>query len=156
MDTVNVLRRIDERLAALNLSQNEAQVLAGAGGAIANIRRAVRNGRRKGSSTLTIRKLARVLQCNEAWLLTGEGPMQGNGDHVAGRAAQLPQDDAINLLTAVFQGLQDADEPEARAVAKIVLTAFYTHRSPSGSLLSPEDKRLLLDTVIRSIRLQAH
>jgi hypothetical protein len=155
-DLVGVLRRIDERLRALNLSDRAAEKLANAGGAITNIRKAVRQGRHKGVTTTTLSKLARALQVNEAWLLTGEGPMAENGAHIADQAGQLPHDDAVSLLTAVFRVLEDADEAEARATARIALKAYYTHRSPSGELLSADQRRLLVDTVIRSIRRQSH
>lgn len=68
----DVLKRIEERLKALNLSASAASLKAGLSrDAIRNMRRGLKSQARTGVSTNTIEALARVLQVSPAWLLKG-------------------------------------------------------------------------------------
>jgi hypothetical protein len=76
----DVLLRIERRLKATDQSANAASLAAGVSGdAIRNLRRAVKKGDRQGISTLTLTKLAPVLQTTVGWLLDGNGPEDGEG-----------------------------------------------------------------------------
>lgn len=76
---VDILQRIDRRLAAVGLSESRAATLAGlSDSAIRDMRRAVKRGRVKGgASTRTLAALAPVLKTNPAWLLDGVGVEDG-------------------------------------------------------------------------------
>ncbi|TPN11686.1 hypothetical protein [Mesorhizobium sp. B2-1-2] len=72
----DILRRIDQRLAALDIKESRAAKLAGlSDSAIRDIRRAANRGRKDaGVSTRTLEKLAPVLETTVVWLVSGEGP----------------------------------------------------------------------------------
>lgn len=79
MDLVEILKRIDKRLKALDLSDDAASRTAGKRDAIRNMRRAVKAPTgRQGVSTATLSALAPVLETTLAWLLTGEGDERPN------------------------------------------------------------------------------
>ena len=72
MELGDILKRVEERLTALDLSADRASDLAGKPDAIRNLRRAVKTGDRKGVNATTLGALASVLQTSTAWLL-GDG-----------------------------------------------------------------------------------
>lgn len=70
----DVLKRVEERLAAVGMSAQAASAKAGLSkDAIRNMQRAIQQKGRAGVSTKTITALAPVLQTSVAWLLEGEG-----------------------------------------------------------------------------------
>jgi hypothetical protein len=71
MNLAAVLKRIEQRLQALSLSDNRASELAKKPDAIRNIRRALKQGR-KGVNAGTLVALAPVLQVTPAWLMSGD------------------------------------------------------------------------------------
>lgn len=86
MDLEDVLARIESRLAALGLSAHAASIAAKKPDAIRNLKRAVKNGERRGVTTETLIALAPVLKTTAAWLLEGIGdPTPGNIVRVVGR-----------------------------------------------------------------------
>lgn len=82
MELRPVLKRIEQRLKALDLSADKASRLAKKPDAIRNLKRAVKEGGRKGLSTDTLRALAPVLRVTPAWLL-GEEPEDVRSEDVA-------------------------------------------------------------------------
>lgn len=69
-----IIKRIDQRLKALDLSENKASVRSGLSrDAIRSIRRNARSGVQRGVSTETLRKLARGLETTPEWLIGGVG-----------------------------------------------------------------------------------
>jgi phage repressor protein C with HTH and peptisase S24 domain len=86
MELEDVLARVESRLAALGLSAHAASKAAKKPDAIRNLRRAVKNGDRRGITTETLVALAPVLKTTAAWLLEGVGdPASGNLVKVVGR-----------------------------------------------------------------------
>src|SRR4051812_24764743 len=72
----DLINRIEERLTAVGLTANAASLQAtGSPSTIANILL----GRSKNPRTDTIEKIAEVLRCRPAWLMTGELPVEGDG-----------------------------------------------------------------------------
>lgn len=80
----DVLRRIDERLKVVRLTESAAAKRAGlSADAIRNIRRAVKNGNLGvGLSTRTLIKLAPVLQSTPEWILEGSGESEDSWSSV--------------------------------------------------------------------------
>ncbi len=73
-DLKEVVGRIEERLAALGLTAAGASKKAGlSSDAIRNLKRAVKEGKDAGASTMTINKLAPILETTTGWLITGGG-----------------------------------------------------------------------------------
>lgn len=86
MELEDVLARVESRLRALGLSAHAASLAAKKPDAIRNLRRAVKNGDRRGITTETLVALAPVLKTTAAWLLEGMGdPTTGNLVKVVGR-----------------------------------------------------------------------
>ncbi len=86
MELDDILTRIESRLAALGLSAHAASLLARKPDAIRNLKRAVKNGDRRGITTETLGALAPVLETSAAWLLEGIGdPTPGYRVSVVGR-----------------------------------------------------------------------
>jgi phage repressor protein C with HTH and peptisase S24 domain len=86
MELEDVLARVESRLAALGLSAHAASLAAKKPDAIRNLRRAVKNGDRRGITTETLVALAPVLKTTAAWLLEGVGgPEPGNLVKILGR-----------------------------------------------------------------------
>ncbi len=86
MDLEDVLTRIESRLSVLGLSAHAASLAAKRPDAIRNLKRAVKNGDRRGVTTETLMALAPVLKTTAAWLLEGVGdPTPGNRVRVVGR-----------------------------------------------------------------------
>jgi hypothetical protein len=86
MELDDILARIESRLAVLGLSAHAASLAAKKPDAIRNLKRAVRNGDRRGITTETLIALAPVLETTAAWLLEGIGePAPGNRVGVVGR-----------------------------------------------------------------------
>ena len=74
MHLETILKRVEERLQALSLTETAAAKLAGHPDAIKNLRRAAKGkSGRKGISTDTLFALAPVLQTTPGWLLDGSG-----------------------------------------------------------------------------------
>jgi len=70
----DVLARIEHRLKVVGIAASAASTTAGVSiDAIRNLKRAVKDGKRKGISTSTLVALAPVLKTNVAWLLDGVG-----------------------------------------------------------------------------------
>lgn len=155
MELAGILRRIESRLKAVGLTATKASKLAGKPDSIRNIRRAVKEGRRSGVSTSTLQALAPVLKTTQGWLLTG---MNGGEDgKIAGVVAALPDEtvslqDVVTALTWAFQKLEGAVEAEARMVATAIATLIHTQRDQSGSPLSPQDKRRLIELAVEFFR----
>lgn len=86
MDLEDILFRIESRLAALGLSAHAASLAARKPDAIRNLKRAVKNGDRRGVTTETLIALAPVLKTSAAWLLEGIGdPNPANRVRIVGR-----------------------------------------------------------------------
>ncbi|WP_245276394.1 S24 family peptidase [Methylocapsa aurea] len=86
MELEDVLTRIESRLSALGLSAHAASLAAKKPDAIRNLKRAVKNGDRRGVTTETLIALAPVLKTTAAWLLEGVGEASpGNRVRVVGR-----------------------------------------------------------------------
>lgn len=86
MELEDVLGRVESRLHALGLSAHAASLTAKKPDAIRNLRRAVKNGDRRGITTETLVALAPVLKTTAAWLLEGVGdPTAGHLVKVVGR-----------------------------------------------------------------------
>lgn len=71
MELLGVLERVEARLRHLGLSAHAASLMANRPDAIRNLKRAARNGDRRGITTETLRALAPVLETTAAWLLEG-------------------------------------------------------------------------------------
>lgn len=89
MELKPVLRRIEERLKLLGLSADKASKLAGKPDAIRNLKRAVKDGGRKGVSTDTLKALAPVLGVTPGWLI-GEQPDDVRSEDVAASLDKPP------------------------------------------------------------------
>lgn len=74
MNLSAVLKRIERRLEALEISADAASKAAGKPDAIRNIRRAVKNGQRQGVNMTTLDALASALKTTPQWLHDGVGP----------------------------------------------------------------------------------
>lgn len=86
MDLEDILTRIESRLEALGLSAHAASLAAKKPDAIRNLKRAVKNGDRRGVTTETLIALAPILQTSAAWLLEGVGePNPAHRVRVVGR-----------------------------------------------------------------------
>lgn len=87
----DILKRIDQRLDALGLTESVASKNAGlSDSAIRNVRRAVKSGKDQGVSTRTLELLAPVLKTSVGWLTTGEGePIADSLDLLV---AQIPSE----------------------------------------------------------------
>jgi phage repressor protein C with HTH and peptisase S24 domain len=108
MELEDVLARVESRLAALGHSAHAASKAAKKPDAIRNLRRAVKNGDRRGITTETLVALAPVLKTTAAWLLEGVGePTSGNLVKVVGRIGagaeilpefeQIPAEDLFEI-----------------------------------------------------------
>lgn len=87
----DVLARIDKRLRVVRMSESAAAKAAGlSDSAIRNIRRAVKDGREQGASTMTLEKLAPILKTSAAWLLTGVGPETPDQSSIDRMLAEIP------------------------------------------------------------------
>jgi hypothetical protein len=86
MELEDILARVESRLEALGLSAHAASLAAKKPDAIRNLKRAVKNGDRRGITTETLAALAPVLKTSAAWLLEGVGDSgAGNQVKVVGR-----------------------------------------------------------------------
>ncbi|MGP8231518.1 MAG: helix-turn-helix transcriptional regulator [Methylovirgula sp.] len=73
MELEDILARVESRLQALGLSAHAASLAAKKPDAIRNLKRAVKNGDRRGITTETLAALAPVLKTSASWLLEGVG-----------------------------------------------------------------------------------
>lgn len=113
--------RIEERLRDLDLTRNAASVKAGRNREyLREIFEKIDAGHDVHPRADTVNALARVLQCNVKWLISGEGPKvqaRENGDRAnreaeaAGIVAML-SDDELALAIRVLQGLKARQEAE--------------------------------------------
>jgi hypothetical protein len=86
MELEDILARVESRLQAVGLSAHAASLAAKKPDAIRNLKRAVKNGDRRGVTTETLAALAPVLKTSAAWLLEGAGDAAtGNQTKVVGR-----------------------------------------------------------------------
>lgn len=86
MELEDILARVESRLQAVGLSAHAASLAAKKPDAIRNLKRAVKNGDRRGVTTETLAALAPVLKTSAAWLLEGVGESAaGNQAKVVGR-----------------------------------------------------------------------
>jgi hypothetical protein len=154
MDLKGILERVDQRLLALEMSDNAAQNAAGKPGAISNLRAAVKKGGRRGISTATLKALAPVLEAKAEWLLTGDGKVMDEADagRLAQRIAEMSEGDAMQLLTWCFQLLEGAPEAQATVAARAVLRAYRTPPSPEGKPLDEDARKNLVALAVRLVR----
>lgn len=80
MELAAVLKRVNKRLKAVDLTADAASNLAGKRDAIRNLKRAVKVGARKGVSTATLAALVPVLQTTDIWLFSGHGREDASTD----------------------------------------------------------------------------
>jgi transcriptional regulator with XRE-family HTH domain len=73
MELAAILRRIDQRKNELGLKDNALAKRAGKADMVRNLRRALKNGSRRGPSAATIAAIERALEVPQGWLLTGHG-----------------------------------------------------------------------------------
>jgi hypothetical protein len=151
MQPAAVLERIEARLKVLNMTENAASLAAGKPDAIRNLRRGVQSGARKGISTATLAALAPVLKSSVEWLLTGRNAPISE-EAVVDAAVSVPYAEAIQALTWAFETLQLGSDAECRVLARAVLTASRTLRSPRGGPFSDEERRELVREAIRLFR----
>lgn len=151
MQPAAVLERIETRLKVLNMTENAASMAAGKPDAIRNLRRGVRSGARRGISSATLAALAPVLKTSVEWLLTGRN-MPVIEETAVDAAVNMPYADAIQALTWAFETLRLGSDAECRVLARAVLTASRTRRSPRGGPLSDEDRRELVREAVRLFR----
>lgn len=106
----DILKRIDQRLEALKISDAAASKMAvGHNEAIRNIRRNIKEGKEKaGVSSTTLQALAPVLETTAGWLIDGTGP------------EQMPTDELRKILIEV----ENADLPD-ELVQRIVRFARF-------------------------------
>jgi SOS-response transcriptional repressor LexA len=108
MELEDILTRVESRLQALGLSAHAASLAAKKPDAIRNLKRAVKNGDRRGITTETLAALAPVLQTSASWLLEGTGdPNTGTEVKVVGRIGagaeilpeyeQIPEDGLFEI-----------------------------------------------------------
>ena len=152
MQLADILARIEERLAALNLSADTASKMAGKPDAIRNIRRAARAGTRQGVQTGTLEALAPVLKCSQGWLLTGLDAPTDEAVSTILSDETLPVEDAETAIAWAFQELAALPDVEARVLSRAVVRAIRTPSTPTGSPMSAQDRRALIETAIRLFR----
>jgi SOS-response transcriptional repressor LexA len=108
MELEDILARVESRLQALGLSAHAASLAAKKPDAIRNLKRAVKNGDRRGITTETLAALAPVLKTSASWLLEGVGdPNAGTEVKVVGRIGagaeilpeyeQIPEDGLFEI-----------------------------------------------------------
>ena len=151
MQLAEVLERIEARLKVLNMTENAASQAAGKPDAIRNLRRGLQSGARKGISTATLAALAPVLKTSADWLLTGRNAPEVEETAVEA-AVSLPYADAILALTFAFEALRLGSDAECRVLARAVLAATRTRRSPQGGPFSDDERRQLVSEAIRLFR----
>lgn len=153
MELAGILTRIEKRLKRLEMSATKASKLAGKPDAIRNLKRAVKQGRRRGISTATLHALAPVLQTTEGWLLTGNGTEDiGRAVAAAISDESLSFRETVTNLTWAFQMLERASEERARILATALATAIRTQLGQDGSPLSDQDRRNLIQLAIDLFR----
>ncbi|QAY95901.1 peptidase S24 [Methylovirgula ligni] len=92
MELEDILGRVETRLQALGLSAHAASLAARKPDAIRNLKRAVKNGDRRGITTETLAALAPVLKTSASWLLEGASAswlLEGVGDPNAGTEVKV-------------------------------------------------------------------
>src|SRR5215471_15987060 len=108
MELDDVLARVESRLQALGLSAHAASLQAKKPDAIRNLKRAVKNGDRRGITTETLVALAPVLKTTAAWLLEGVGDVRsghlvkvvgkiGAGAEILPEYEQIPADGLFEI-----------------------------------------------------------
>lgn len=137
--------RIQQRLNDLGITARAASLRAGlSADAIRNIERAVESGR-DGISTVTILKLAPILQTTPSWLLEGGGSPESRAIPKLSwvSAGTFETTDAI-MSTDDVTMLRIADLPEGDWVALDVIGDSMDRISPPGSVIvvNRSDRRL--------------
>lgn len=130
-----ILARIDERLAALKLTDNAASKLAGKPDAIRNARRAVDSPNRQGITLATLEALATALQTDVSWL--ADGNRQGSA---TAKREVNPESDVVFEGQAVQRIL-----PRLRDIEELGLSAASVETDDS----SFEFNGQVVDRVIR-------
>jgi hypothetical protein len=155
MQLDDILRRVESRLLELGLSAAKASRLAAHPEAIRNLKRAVKDGKRRGVSTATLSALAPVLKVTPGWLLTGSNGVGNSAENSAEEIAveavsneSLDPAETISILTWLFQEMENAPEPEARIFATTVVKVIHMRRDRSGALVSDREKRRLIALAI--------
>jgi hypothetical protein len=144
---------VESRLKALGISANKASMLAtGQPDAIRNLRRAVKDGTRRGVTTATLSALAPVLKTTPEWLLTGSDGQAAEALALKAADTALPQNEVVKGLAWVFQEIAAAPEAEARQLALAVARVIRMRQDQSGAPLSDELKRKLIALAIDVLR----
>jgi hypothetical protein len=158
MELVGVLDRIEQRLTALDISAREGGIRAGKTDAIYNIRKSIRRAHRQGVSDTkrhgvtdtTLRALARALECRAEWLMTGAEISPA--DDVLKTNDGLTENEAIELLELMFIALEATSAANAHQAARFVLKAFRSPPTARQEPLSEEQRRGVLENIIRLFR----
>ncbi len=137
--------RIQQRLSDLEITARAASLRAGlSADAIRNIERAVESGR-DGISTVTLLKLAPILQTTPSWLLEGGGSPESRAIPKLSwvSAGTFETTDAI-MSTDEVKMIRVADLPDGDWVALDVIGDSMDRISPPGSLIivNRSDRRL--------------
>lgn len=113
-----ILARIDERLAALDMTESAASKAAGKGEAIRNMRRTVDAGKDEaGVSTATLFALAPVLGCTPGWLVDGTTTEPAKPELGLSEAQAL-------VVERVFRGFLEGAEEDPVLRAKLQDPAY--------------------------------
>lgn len=133
----DVLARIEQRLAVMNLKPATASRKAGLSeDAIRNMQRAVEKDASQGVSTNTIFALAPVLQTTPAWLLDGTGEAEARFVPIIGRVGADSSGEVIQADS--HQGYDMAPVPpggSANAAALEVIGDSMPWLAPDGALV---------------------
>lgn len=116
---LSIATRIQQRIAALQLSERDMCLRAGVGvDTVRDMRR-----RAQSPSAITLIKLAPVLRCRLEWLLTGDGPVTNEVAELspAQRAAldqfdRLPPDEQARAIK-IMRGLEPDDGKPSEAAS---------------------------------------
>lgn len=152
----DILRRIEQRLAATKQTADAASKKAGVPDAVRNLRRAVQSGdERKGVSTRTLELLAPVLQTSPGWLFTGVGP---EGDFLVPIIGRVGADPEGRVLMATGQGGLGLAPAPPGATSNVVALRVVGHSmrgfADDGSLIffenqaTPPTAEMLGQTVV--------
>lgn len=141
----DVLERIEQRLAALEITSSAASISAGLSeDAIRNIRRAVKSDSDRGVSTNTILALAPVLQTTASWLLEGIGE-ESSGPALSPVIGKVDANANGRVIRTTSQlGLDRAPRPPggtSKAVALEVDGHSMRGWADHGSLIYFEEQR---------------
>ena len=116
----DILDRIKRRLEATNQTAAAASAKAGLSkDASRNIERAVEQGKEAGASTITLVKLAPILETSASWLLEGFGPEERKNPEATLRSALIAYgvdrsqlDLAVGIIGRFVQPSASAEQSE--------------------------------------------